>query len=43
MFYSDKNLDNREEAELRFRLIAEAYEVLGDGKMEIYYKLEINF
>ncbi|XP_077239506.1 dnaJ P58IPK-like protein [Tasmannia lanceolata] len=36
-WHPDKNVDNREEAEAKFREIAEAYEVLGDDDKRVRY------
>ncbi|KAJ6803888.1 dnaJ protein P58IPK-like protein A [Iris pallida] len=36
-WHPDKNVDNREEAELKFREIAAAYEVLGDDEKRVRY------
>ncbi|XP_011620841.1 dnaJ protein P58IPK homolog B isoform X1 [Amborella trichopoda] len=36
-WHPDKNVDNREEAETKFREIAEAYEILGDEDKRVRY------
>ncbi|CAN6470417.1 unnamed protein product [Victoria cruziana] len=36
-WHPDKNVDNREEAEAKFREIAEAYEILGDEDKRVRY------
>ncbi|XP_043699776.1 dnaJ protein P58IPK homolog B-like [Telopea speciosissima] len=36
-WHPDKNVDNREEAEAKFREIAVAYEVLGDDEKRVTY------
>ncbi|KND03093.1 uncharacterized protein SPPG_02171 [Spizellomyces punctatus DAOM BR117] len=36
-WHPDKNLENAEEAQMRFRLVAEAYEVLSDDQKRAYY------